>query len=261
MERWQNPETLALWFGIIIFFVLILVVSIIFLVRFNYQKIIKRQKEKAQRELEHQREMLETNIATQEKERDRIAADLHDGLIGKLTAIRLKHQIGGSTTDLDEMISDSIVVARRITHDLSPPLLEHTPIYELVKDLAEPWDAQYDLTYKEDIRADFEISAKSKLQLTRIIQEILTNISKHANATKISIHLRQTRKLLTLYIADNGKGIDMEKMKRGLGLNNIESRVQFIDGKYKVRSRKNEKTSFIFAIPATTQNSTKNSIT
>ena len=253
MEKWQDPETLALWFGIIIFFVLALVVSIILLVRFNYQKIIKRQEEQAAIDLDHQRQLLETSIAAQEKERDRIAADLHDGLIGKLTAMRLKHQIDNNKDELDKMISDSIVVARRITHDLSPPLIEHTPLSELIKDLADPWNNKFELTYKKDIRENFELSPKFKTQLTRIVQEILTNISKHAEATKIEIHLRQTANLLALYIADNGKGIDMDKMKRGLGLKNIESRVQYVRGTYKVRSKKNLRTSFIFLIPSRTE--------
>lgn len=258
MEKWQDPETLALWFGIVVLFVLILVVSIIILVRINYKKIIKRQEDEAQIKIQHQRELLETNIAIQEKERDRIAADLHDSLIGKLTAIRLTNQINGSRDDIDRMMNESITEARRITHDLSPPLIEHTPIDELIKDLSEPWSANFDLVYHIEIRANFNLSPRSKIQLTRIVQEILTNITKHSNATSIQISIRQTERLLAIYLQDNGKGLDVQKMKQGLGLRSIESRVQYIHAKYKIRSKVDKGTSFIFLLPR--ENSAKKTL-
>lgn len=259
MEKWQDPETLALWFGIVILFVLILVISIIILVRINYKKIIKRQEDEAQIKIQHQRELLETNIVIQEKERDRIAADLHDSLIGKLTAIRLTNQINGSREDIDRMMNESITEARRITHDLSPPLIEHTPIDELIKDLSEPWMANFDLVYHIEMRAHFNLSPQTKIQLTRIVQEILTNITKHSGATSIQIHIRQTERLLAIYLQDNGKGLDVQKMKQGLGLRSIESRVQYIHAKYKIRSKINKGTSFIFLLPR--ENSTRKMLT
>ncbi|MFT5822976.1 MAG: two-component system NarL family sensor kinase [Crocinitomix sp.] len=249
MEKWQDPETLALWFGIVIVFVLLLVTSIIILVRINYEKILERSKEEAETQIKHQRELLETNIQIQEKERDRIAADLHDSLIGKLTVIRLKSQMQVDKDEIDEMMGETISEARRITHDLSPPLIEHTSICEILKELIDPWKATYKITNRIDIRADFDLSPRTKIQLTRIFQEVLTNITKHAEATEITFQIRQTERLLALKLSDNGKGIDVDKMKHGLGLKSIESRVQYINGKYKVRSKPNHMTSFLFLIP------------
>lgn len=251
MEKWQNPETVALWIGISLFFVLCLVIFITILVRLNYRKIIRRKEQEAKMQLDHQRELLETSIQVQERERDRIAADLHDELIGKLTAIRLKNQVDNNKDELDAFINESIVIARRITHDLSPPLIEHTPIDELLKELVAPWHKAVKLNYNSDIREKFKLSPAIKIQLTRIIQEVMTNISKHAGATEITIRLRQTAHKLSLYIEDNGKGIDLKNRKKGLGLKNIESRVQYIGGTYRVRSKKNEKTSFLFLLEKT----------
>ncbi|NOQ72196.1 MAG: hypothetical protein GQ574_09360 [Crocinitomix sp.] len=249
MEKWQDPETLALWFGIVIVFVLLLVTSIIILVRINYEKMLARSKEEAATQLMHQRELLETNIQIQEKERDRIAADLHDSLIGKLTVIRLKSQMEGDKDEIDEMMGETIVEARRITHDLSPPLIEHTSICDILTALIAPWSATYEITNQLDIRDEFELSPRTKIQLTRIFQEVITNITKHAEATQIIFHIRQTKGLLALKLSDNGKGIDVDKMKHGLGLKSIESRVQYINAKYKVRSKPMHMTSFLFLIP------------
>lgn len=248
MEEWQNPETLALWFGVTLLFVLTLVVSIIFLVRLNYQKIIERTKEEAILRVEHQRQLLETSLTIQEKERDRIAADLHDGLIGKLTVIRLQHQMLKDPEKLDEMLSESITVARRISHDLSPPLIEHTPLNEIVKDLIEPWKLKFNILAKLEIRAEFDLNTRNKIQLTRIMQELFTNIDKHSHANLISIYLRQTERLIALQVRDNGKGVDVNKLTKGLGLNSIESRVQFMQGHYKMKSKKNQYTSFLFVL-------------
>ncbi len=257
MEKWQDPETLALWLGLIILFVLVLVVSIIILVRINYEKILERSKEEAATKIRHQRELLETNIQIQEKERDRIAADLHDSLIGKLTVIRLKSQMGVDKQEVDEMMGETIVEARRITHDLSPPLIAHTAISDILQELISPWAATYEISHHLDLRADFDLTPRTKIQLTRIFQEIITNINKHAQATQISFHIRQTENLLALKLSDNGKGIDVEKMKRGLGLKSIESRVQYINGRYKVRSTPNKMTSFLFLIPLERENQPK----
>lgn len=246
MEKWQDPETLALWFGIILTFVIILVVSIISLVRIGYLKILKKTQEENELKINHQRELLETNIAVQERERERIAADLHDELIGKLTAIKLTNQVNTNNAALDPMLHESIKIARRITHDLSPPLIEMTSLDELFEELLAPWKNTFNIHFIKDIRTQFNLKSTYKIQLKRVAQEIITNTEKHADANKIEIVLRHTENLLALRICDNGKGIDIEKDKKGLGLKNIESRIQFMRGKYKVKSQKGKGTSFLF---------------
>lgn len=257
MEEWQNPETLAIWFGIILLFVLTLVVSIIYLVRLNYQKIIERAEKESLLRIAHQRQLLETSITIQEKERDRIAADLHDGLIGKLTVIRLQHQVGPNSAELDNLISESITEARRISHDLSPPLIEHTPINELIKDLTQPWNSKFFVDLHFDLQENFYLSKNRKTQLVRIMQEIITNIDKHAEAESIQIHLRQTKKYLAIWIKDNGKGITQNTLKKGLGLSSIESRVQYMSATYKVRSKVGLYTAFTFILGQEKLNPTK----
>ena len=84
------------------------------------------------------------------------------------------------------------------------------------------------------------------MQVTRVIQEVITNIIKHANATEIHFHLKQTENYMALRISDNGKGYDTEKNSKGLGTKNIETRVQYLKGVYKVKSELKKGTSNLF---------------
>ncbi len=248
MEKWQNPETIAFWFGIIIVFILVLLTSIILMVRKNYKEVIRRNAVETALQIDHQRQLLETNISAQEKERLRIASDLHDSIISKLTVMRYQNQLANDVEKMDALFSESIKEARRISHDLSPPMIEHIPLNDLIKEITNPWETQFSLSYRMDLRADFELNASKKTQFTRIIQEIITNITKHSEATSIHVHLRQTERLLALKILDNGKGIDLKTAKFGLGLKNIESRVQYLNAKYKMKSKIKHSTSFLIAL-------------
>lgn len=249
MEKWQDPVILSIWFAITIGFVLVLVISILLLLRLNYRKMIRRKTLEAELKIQHQRDLVENSLLIQEKERDRIASDLHDELIGKLTAIRLKQQIMGENQEIDEMLSAGITVARRITHDLSPPLLEMTPFDEVVDDLIDPWRSKYELDYLYENRSELPIPTETKLQLSRILQEIITNADKHAASTKLLIHVRKTDRCVCLRIADFGKGMVPQTFERGLGMKNLESRTQYLNGHFKVNTAPNMGTSFIFVIP------------
>ena len=251
MEKWQDPVILSIWFAITIAFVLVLVISILMLVRLNYRKVIRRKTMEAELKIQHQRDLVENGLLIQEKERERIASDLHDELIGKLTAIRLKQQILGENQEIDDMISSGIVIARRITHDLSPPLLDITPFDEVVDDLIEPWRSKYELDYLFESRSDIAISSRTKLQLSRIIQEVITNADKHAETDKFLIHVRKTSDCLCIRLADFGKGMVPESFSKGLGMKNLESRTQYLNGRFKVKTMVNKGTSFIFVIPLT----------
>ena len=89
------------------------------------------------------------------------------------------------------------------------------------------------------------------------VQEGITNGLKHGDATEILITGVRQLESYQVKIIDNGKGIDVEKMKQGLGLKSIESRVQYINGRYKVRSTPNKMTSFLFLIPLERENQPK----
>ncbi|MDY8138128.1 sensor histidine kinase [Aquimarina sp. 2201CG5-10] len=246
MQEWQKPETITLWIVIIVSFLLLLLTFIIVLVRAFFQKIAKTQIAEAKTKLEYQQNLLENTIKTQEKERERIAKDLHDALIGKLTVLKMQQEINQENQEFTSLIQESITVARNISHDLSPPLLEYTPLDDLIKDLLDPWKKNIPIDDRYDIRGNDSHTNDLKIQLTRIIQELLTNITKHANATIINLHLRSTNSTISLFVEDNGKGFIVENKHKGLGLTNIETRVQYLKGHYRLKSKVNQGTSFLF---------------
>ena len=87
------------------------------------------------------------------------------------------------------------------------------------------------ISYKLDLLIENKVSDKFKLNIYRIMQEQLTNILKHANATKVTISLSQNKRFLLLSIADNGVGFDTGKRKEGIGIANIKSRSMSYNGK------------------------------
>ena len=248
MEEWQDPNVIALWFFIVLTFVFLLTVAIIVLVRSNSKRIVRNKMRESKLALEHKNELLKTSIEVQERERDRIAADLHDALIGNLTAIGIMNQVEHKPEDLNKLIQESIQTARRISHDLSPPLLEHTSLSDLIRDKTTPWEQNNTLTYYHDIRYDGKISNETKIQIIRIVQELMNNIYKHAKATKTQIHLRLTPNLLCLNIKDNGKGFNVNTSKHGLGMKNLEMRVHYLNGNYRLKSKKGTGSTALFII-------------
>ena len=248
MEEWKNPETIVLWIIIIAGFLTVLLIFIIILLRISIKRIVKTKLAEAKAKLEHQQSLLDTTIKTQEKERKRIAADLHDDLIGKLTVIKLQQEVSNTpNTESIQLINESIKTARRISHDLSPPLLEFTLLPDLIKDILDPWKTKFNIISFFDIRKeDDSYSSEFKIQFIRILQEVIINIDKHAKASEISVHFRQSNKSTIFIIKDNGIGFNDDNQKKGLGLKNIETRVLHLKGNYRMQSQINNGTSSIF---------------
>lgn len=246
MEEWQKSETIVLWLIIAVSFLSLLLVFIIFLSRMMFKKILSRKAAEAKIKLDHQQHLTNAVIKTQEKERKRIAADLHDALISKLTILQIKEQAKEENEETAALLNESIGIARSISHDLSPPLMEHTSLEELMEELLHPWKQVIKILFRLDIRDELVHSNEFKVQLIRIVQEILTNMSKHAQASQLNVHMRQTKNALVLIIADNGVGFPEDKKRKGLGLKNIETRVQYLKGNHKVKSKANLGTTNIF---------------
>ncbi len=246
MDEWQKPETITLWIVIIIVFFILLLLFIFILVRAIFQKIIRTKEIESKAKLEYQQGLLETTIKTQEKERKRIAADLHDVLIGKLTVLKMQQEISEANLKLINLIDESITTARRISHDLHPPLLEYTTLLDLIKELIHPWKEYITISFKYDIRNCNDDNNDFKVQVIRILQEMITNCIKHANASILSFDFRKTHQYTIIKVTDNGKGYLIDNKRKGLGLRNIETRVKYLKGHYRIKSKIKKGTSALF---------------
>ncbi|MCX6236954.1 MAG: ATP-binding protein [Bacteroidia bacterium] len=244
MAEWQDPKNFAIGLSIALLIMIVLVISIIALSQVYYKRIIQEQAKLALTKLEHQQTLLWSSVLVQEKERERIASDLHDGLISKLTVLMYALQTDNPQIKPAEVLQDSIRIAREITHDLSPPLLEQTSLQELVENFVSPLSTVYTLDNFYGLHRLCEVKTDIKLQLLRLVQELINNILKHAKATKITIRLRVTNVSISLIISDNGVGFDTSRNASGLGLKNIELRSQLLNAKWRFKSKPSLGTTF-----------------
>ncbi len=245
MEQWQNSDTLLIWVAIVIAVMMVLVGTLIGVFYISYRKVLRVKDEELKIKMDHHRSLLRVSLETQESERMRIAADLHDNIISKLTVIRLKTATKAQRNELDMLLGTAIDESRRISHELSPPLYEEKPLENILITVLKSWKSFYTVQYTADVRTEIAIDKKVKLQLVRILQELLNNIHKHACASQICLMLRITDQCITMIVKDNGVGFN-DTPKNGIGLQNIELRADNLKARYKFKSLKEKGTRFVF---------------
>lgn len=200
----------------------------------------------------------------QESERKRIAEDLHDRLGSMLATIKLHfnamehkmdhlevkslEQYNRANKLLDEVCDE----VRKIAHNMESGVLVNFGLVHALTDLKEALQQTGDLAISissfgmgERLSADIEIS------VYRIIQELISNVIKHAAASEVSIDLNRSENQLTVIFSDNGKGYtdDVAQARNGMGLKNILSRITKLGGKFYVDSGKKNGTTNIIEIP------------
>lgn len=203
-------------------------------------------------EKEQQISSLQSMINGQETERTRIARDLHDGLGGVFSTIKMHYStlqrdtpqlkenaIYRKTLDLINSASDEL---RRVAHNMMPEVLMKVGMIEALTDFCH--NVSSGRLLKVTMQAygmEKRLSASTEIMLYRIIQELVNNIIKHADATEAVIQIVRDGNRLSLTIEDNGKGFDtMEaEEKRSMGMATVRSRVDYLNGKITIDSNKN----------------------
>ncbi|MGB5435934.1 MAG: sensor histidine kinase, partial [Maribacter sp.] len=204
---------------------------------FLYQQ---RQKRKNQQILTLKREQqvktLESLMEGEEKERYRIAKDLHDGVNGDLSAIKYKltAMVDHNATvvnEVVEMLDRSSAQVRAISHNLVPPALEKFNLVAALEDYTITMNDIHDPEIGFQHLGDpLNLSKNNEIVMYRIVQELVNNSVKHAKASEINIQLSHREASLQITVEDNGKGFDRNKKGGGIGLQNIESRVAYLNG-------------------------------
>lgn len=246
-----NEETSVI--SAIVFGVLLLLLMAGLLVLFFYfsrKKIVQKEIEKKDLVIAHQKHMLHATIITQEEERKRIARDLHDDISAKLNIVSLNsHLLTGKITEeeKEEIVSNIVTMtgkalenSRRIAHDLLPPVLEKFGLKEAIEELCSDFARSKNTEVSLKIDADFsKLNEIAQLNLFRILQELMNNSLRHGEASRITLDFSMDNSLIKLNYIDNGKGFDTKILtkKAGLGMKNIESRVELLKGKIKFESK------------------------
>jgi signal transduction histidine kinase len=174
----------------------------------------------------------------QEKERSRLAKELHDGLGPLLTTLKMSIQssdlIPEQKTRLKQLIDEMILEVRRMTYDLMPQALIDFGVGEAVNNLTQliSKTGKLDVNYVNSMKAKGreELDIETHINLFRVIQELLNNTLKHAQAQKVQLSLTQFEDKVALYYQDNGIGFDPHKIRYGYGLKNIRERVKVFNG-------------------------------
>lgn len=229
-------------------------------------KALEKEKELLKAITRQQKMQLEAIVNTEEKERKRIARDLHDGVGQLLSSVKInlgvakeyiaKSKLAETTELVDKSrtaIDEITEELRNISYNLLPPSLEQFGLASAIAEEVNKLKSNPELfVHFDNSTTDLKFDPKVEIVLFRVFQELLNNALKHAKASEITIQLIQHKAELVMMIEDNGRGFELRtsvEKKDSSGLKNLYSRIAFIDGKISVDSTPRSGTSIIIEIP------------
>jgi len=250
LKAMKKQTRLMVWLSISGCFVLLLSsIALLFLWRLSIQK--KRLAEQKVKQLEQEKQLIATQAVLdgETAERTRLARDLHDGLGGMLTAVKynLNDMMKGVILENADvacfnnalnMLDDSIGELRRVAHHMMPESLSRYGLKPAISDFCNSIPVAKFTYYGDETRVD----AKLEVMIYRIIHELVNNALKHSGASDILVQIVQDSDSISLIVQDNGCGFDISAESKGMGLQNIRSRVESYKGVMLIDSRKGEGT-------------------
>lgn len=216
--------------------------------KLSFQKEINHQQELTA--LENQQKLSVSNalIEGEEVERKRIARDLHDGLGSMLSGLKIHLKLAEkdnvSTTEVTTLLDNSIKELRNISQNLMPESLLKLSLEHALRDLCMANSNTITNVEFQYLISKSNLSKNHQIFIYRIIQELLNNALKYANASEILVSCSQNKETFFITVEDNGVGFNVsEKSNTGMGLRNIKNRVEFLNGKLEIESIINKGTS------------------
>lgn len=229
-------------FGIIVFLGLLLYVY------FNRRKI--ELLKKSEIENSFQIESLNSLISGQELERERIAKELHDGLGIMLARIKFTVERSSDKERVTKMIDDVCSEIRNISTNLQPTALSEFGLKKAIEDFVLKHDFSEPNLVFQFFGEPLELGTNKNLMIYRIVQELVTNSIKHANAKEILIQIINTTESMTLTIEDDGVGFDENNIKsQSSGWKNIKSRANYLQSNITLTSDATSGTSVTIIMP------------
>ena len=193
----------------------------------------------------------------QEAERSRMAKDLHDGLGGLLAGVKLKlssilARLDGrnesdisAIKDVVHQLDYSVDELRRISHDIMPEALRIGGLVAALSDLCRYMSNTNMQVVFQNLGISDNYPDPVRITVYRIVQELLANAIKHANAKKVIVQCSELDDWLFVTVEDNGKGMeyDRDRQEKGLGLGNIRNRISLLNGNIEILSQPGEGTT------------------
>jgi two-component system NarL family sensor kinase len=259
-----DADIVQIYFILALAIVLMLMMSgtIVLVIVFSQKRVIKEQLIRQAMEFDFQQKMLKAELESQETERRRLAADLHDSIGGMLSTIRV-----GITTlarslpdashanETKHMLDDTITSVRRISRDLMPSTLEKFGLIHALKELCERFQLTSGVSVVfHETEQDLNLEKNHELMIFRIAQELLNNAIKHAQANLIQVNMWKDEQIF-LSVEDDGIGFDAGAHKndkqggKGLGLFNMENRARLMSGEIMYDKNRTKGSKTILKIP------------
>lgn len=225
----------------------------------GYRNFRHRQQLKQQRitELEKEKQLFATQslLKGQEEERNRLAKDLHDGLGGLLSGVKL--QLGAMKGNLilsEEhgrmfnnalgKLDESIDEMRRVAHNMMPEALMKLGLQQALQDYCDGFAESQLFKIKSEFHGlEKRMDSATEVVVYRIVQELLNNALKYSGATNMLAQVIRNESNLSITVEDNGKGFDKEAVLSGSGLKNVRSRVDYLKGQMDIKSAPGQGTS------------------
>jgi signal transduction histidine kinase len=227
-----------------------------------YQKKMLQEQEKRRKiEIQYQQKMIQSQIESQEAERKRIAADLHDSIGSLLWAAKLNIAFLGRSVDLNDdlkesysetmkILDQSIESVKRISWELTPEAFHHSGLSSSIKELCTRLNGKGQiLAWKEEGEVIFWRDSRA-LMVFRIVQELVNNAVKHAHANTIWVETIWKNDQLAISVIDDGVGFVLDdKIKKGVGWWNIAHRADKINARIKISEGIQKGSSIVVTVP------------
>lgn len=246
------------WIAIVLGLIILILVIIYFLYRRNKHKqevalqneIIRQQKAAAQ-----------AVLLAEENERKRIATDLHDGIgqtmsAAKMNLSALQNEFENINTQqkialnkVIELVDDSCKEVRAVSHSMMPNVIEKNGLDNALKMFINQINSKNLKINLHTQGLSNKLNRNIESILYRVIQECINNVIKHSKASHLDISLIQEQNELSVTIEDNGIGFDTSKASNGIGLENIESRIKFLNGEVEWQSQPQKGTLVAIHLP------------
>lgn len=235
------------------------VISSVFLIRSEYGKIHRLigeiqdisqlrnlQAEYYNQQLKHKQRLASTIIKAEENERNRWAQELHDNISQILTVINL--YLSNTNVQLDnnvvmigeakKMVAEVQQEIRLLSATMKPPVFSLMTLEQSIDHLFSNINRikKINFSFSTTELDDTKLNDEQKLMIYRVVQEQLNNIIKYAEATHVTVNLYSENDIVYIEIKDDGRGFDSTKLKTGLGLRNIQSRLLIYNGQMKLDS-------------------------
>jgi signal transduction histidine kinase len=200
-------------------------------------------------------------ITAQEEERRNIARDLHDEMGQVVTAMTLALQRAAHAADIDkknDLIANSLKGAERLLHTIHevaarvrPPLLDDLGLKDAVQSYLSDYEHRSGVAVRTDLRFECsDVPAIVSENVYRILQEALTNVSKHARATEVNVELHVSPRHATLIVRDDGAGFDLTSLDgKRLGILGMRERAELLDGTFAVQAEPGKGTEVRVTLP------------